>query len=139
MGPGRAIAARAGYLDASALVKLLVREPESAALGQALDAEERLVASEVLAVEAACVGHRRGIPVARVQAAVARVGLLPLSASVLRRTAQPFSRPLRALDAIHLATALETEDATVLFGYHAELLAAAAAEGLEVVAPGAGA
>lgn len=138
MGPRRAIVPQASYLDASALVKLIVPEPESAALAEALDSEERLVASELLAVEAACVGRRRGVPAARVRAVIAGVGLIPLSPAVLRRAAEPFSRPLRALDAIHLATMVEVDEARVLFAYDAELSEAARHEGLEVLAPAPG-
>lgn len=57
---GKEIAASAAYADASALVKLIFPESESQALDAALKAEDRVLASEIVAVELSCAVHGRG-------------------------------------------------------------------------------
>jgi hypothetical protein len=53
-----------------------------------------------------------------------------------RAGASAFSPPLRALGAVHLATALSmAEDLDAFFAYDADLCAAAAGEGLPVRSP----
>lgn len=49
---------RAAYLDASELVKLLRREPESAALRRALEDIPAWVSSELVDVELHCTARR---------------------------------------------------------------------------------
>ena len=65
------------------------------------------------------------------------VHLLPLTSGLLDRAARLPDPGLRALDAIHLASALSIrEDVTAFVGYDRRLADTAAAEGFEVVAPG---
>ncbi len=122
------------YADASALVKLLVREPESAEVAAVLAGGRRVVASALVAVELACVARRRGLGDAD-----AVLELLTLDAATLHdaRTFQT-TPPLRALDAVHLAAARRVAVAVgplELLCYDADLGAAARAAGLAVVAP----
>lgn len=135
MGPRGSIGAVA-YVDASALVKLLIPEPESLALEEALENELSVTSSAVLAVELFCTAYRRGLPASGVERILARVPLLPLGDPILRAAQQRWSRPLRALDAIHLASARAVrEDLRVLYTYDGEMEAAAKAAGLPVAAP----
>lgn len=129
---------RLAYLDASALVKLFKPERETAALIGALEAWPTRVSSCVIAVEAACAAHRidTADAITRADAAVTRIELVSLSEAILTRARRPHDPPLRALDAIHLATAIELGDAVGSFiGYDDDLLIAARAAGLTVESP----
>ena len=127
------------YLDASAIVKLFKPEHESVSLAEALGAYDLWVSNEVVAVEALCTARRAGggAMVAAAEALMASVELMPLTASLRERAAAPFDRPLRALDAIHAATAVSVaEDLAAVVTYDADLFGALEAEGLAVFAPG---
>jgi predicted nucleic acid-binding protein len=132
------------YLDASALVKLFVPEPESEALNQALVGAKDVIVSDLALTEMASALGRR-----------AREGRLTLTESRrLYREAEKLTTscrpaeltpsihrraerilllsqkvPLRALDALHLATALDAEAVTIVT-YDPRLRDAAAAHGL---------
>jgi hypothetical protein len=126
------------YIDASAMVKLFVSEPESVALKAAVSSEwPFLIASEVLSIEAARAALRAGrsdlAPVARWLQSVA---LLPLTAEIRKGAARVGPPALRALDAIHLATALSaSERIGAVLTYDQRLASACADAGLRVVAP----
>lgn len=128
------------YLDASAIVKLFKPEPESVRLAEALAGYDLWASSEAATVEAVCTARRAGGEemVAAAQSVVAALELIPFSPAVRRRAEAPFDRALRALDAIHAASALAlADDLAAVFAYDADLAGALEAEGLEVVAPGA--
>jgi uncharacterized protein len=124
------------YLDSSALVKLMVLEPETAALRRELQHWPQRVSSLLAAVELSRVALRLGhltIP------AAARVlaGLRVLSIDQIAQTAAQIGSPrLRSLDAIHLATAqsLGTQ-LGVLITYDQRMLAEARALRLPHAAP----
>jgi predicted nucleic acid-binding protein len=115
------------YLDASAIVKILLREADGGAARSLWRTAERRTTSVVAYVEAraamaAAVRDRRLAPVAvealrleldrrwrQCQPVALDDRLLSLAASVGDREG------LRALDAIHLATALYVADARTLF------------------------
>lgn len=129
---------RAAYLDASAAVKLFKPEPESAALADALTGYELWVSSEVVAVESACAARRVGEKetLAEAAAVVARLELVRFTSELRTSAASAFAKPLRALDAIHLATALALRDRIDAFVvYDLDLIAAAAGEGLPILRP----
>lgn len=129
---------RAAYVDASALVKLFKAEPETAAFRDALDNWPVRVASELIRVEAICTARRIGGEdvLARASAALERVTLVPVSQQVVELAADEHARPLRAMDAIHLATALTVrDDLGAVFVYDADLHAAADAHELNPLAP----
>ena len=102
------------YLDSSALVKLVLRERESAALTNAISGT-RLVSTELALVELPRAGHRavaQGIVgdarllFERVDRLLRRVILVPLDRGQLV-LASSFQDPdLRSLDALHLAAAM---------------------------------
>lgn len=126
------------YADTSSLVKFLVAEAESAALTRAIGAV--LVTSSVLAsVELRAVVRRRGIPDGESLATeiLRSLRLLPLSDEVFRSAHELPSRPpLKALDALHLATLRGLGPRATLVAYDRELCDAARAEGFTVISPG---
>ena len=127
----------AAYLDASAAVKLLVAEAESAALAALLNATALWISSEILDVELGCFTDRHDAPLltdrSRLAGKFEFVAFLP---EVRERAAAPFTPPQRALDAIHLATALHLGMETLVFvSYDRQQLAAAEACGLSCLSP----
>lgn len=128
----------AAYLDASALVKLFKAEPETAALRAALADWPVQVASELIRVEAVCTARRLGDKetLQRATEALERVSLIPISPEIIELATDSHTPPLRAMDAIHLATALAMrEDLGAIFVYDGDLHAAAGAHGLNPLAP----
>jgi predicted nucleic acid-binding protein len=138
------------YLDASALVKLLVPEPESGALNQALLGVEDVVISDLALTETASALERRrreqSLPPAEsrrlyreAQKLAAACRSAEITPPVHRRaerlllTASLVS--LRTLDALHVALALEAGAAT-LVTYDPRLRDAASSQGLFVATPG---
>ncbi|MEI4271034.1 type II toxin-antitoxin system VapC family toxin [Klenkia sp. LSe6-5] len=126
------------YLDTSAAMKLLVEEPESAALAEELvrsASDGPLLAAWLLHTELHCAARRHpgDIEVAIVQTVLANVSLVDVTRGDLL-TAPTLPGRLRSQDAVHLAVALRL-GATHLITYDAELAAAAVAAGMVVVAP----
>lgn len=124
------------YLDTSAAVKLVVQEPESATLARWLAAWPRWGSSEILLVELPCVAQRLRAEPLKADRVLRRTQIVAFSAAVRDRAAAPFSPPQRALDAIHLATALHLDLPELVFvSYDEQQLAAAAADGLTCASP----
>jgi predicted nucleic acid-binding protein len=129
------------YLDTSALMKLIRREPESHTLADWLDAQTPAawVSSTLIEVELPR-ALRRVEPslLADVPAIVARVARYEVD-EVVRAAAAAYPDPaLRSLDAIHLVTAdaVFGSQLTAFVTYDERLLTAAAAAGLPTAAPG---
>ncbi len=125
------------YLDASALVKLVLDEPESPALREDLAGWPRRTTSRIAIVELIR-SVRRADP--RLEPVAARalrgVVLLTLSDRVLRVAARLEPRSVRAIDALHVASALGVRDALIAFvSYDRRQLEAAAALGLPIASP----
>jgi predicted nucleic acid-binding protein len=127
------------YLDSSALVKLAVTEPETAALTDWLghSANTVRVSSPIVRVEVPRAVWRSdpgSLPQAYM--VVRRVRDIRITASVLTRAAGARPVALRALDAIHLASALAVRhDLTAFVCYDKRLLAAAQEAGLPTASP----
>lgn len=128
-------------MDASALVKLVLPEPESGALVAALAGGPELITSTVGAIET-----HRAILAAGGDDELADEAERVLDAVTLVAITEPIRRAagalrpafLRTLDAIHLATALSFgEELAAFVAYDRRLAEAAGAAGLEVRAPGA--
>jgi predicted nucleic acid-binding protein len=133
------------YLDASALVRLFVQEAESDSLNEALlDAFGVILSDLALTEMASALGRRtREGVLTQMQARNLHREAIKLTAScrhveltppVHRRAEQLLlsSRmPMRALDALHLATALEAGAATIVTFDHS-LRDVASAQGLFV-------
>jgi len=138
MGPRRAVTATTAYLDASAAVKLLRPEPETPALRAALAAIAGHVSSELLEIELRCVAHREGGEelIDRAGRICAALDLLPYTSAIRARAGDTFVPAQRALDALHLATALDLRlEALVLVTYDTRQARAARTAGLDVAAP----
>lgn len=134
------------YLDASALVKLLVPEPESDSLNQALAGAEDVVVSDLAITETASALGRRTREGLLTRAESRRLYRETTNLAASCRGAEvtpPVHRraerllltrsiiPFRALDALHVALALEAGAAT-LVTYDPRLREAAASQGLFV-------
>jgi predicted nucleic acid-binding protein len=129
----------AAYVDASALVKLFKAERETEAFRAALANWPVQVASEIVRVEVVCTARRLGDEdvLRRARAALERISLVPLTPEIIELATDAHTPPLRAMDAIHLATALSMrEDLGAMFVYDSNLLAAAEAHRLNPLAPG---
>ncbi len=129
------------YLDSSALVKLALAGPESAALTAWLAERggQPLISSAL---------HRAEVPRAVWQAEpgalprgyklIKRIARVALSADVLDNSATLPPPELSPAQAIHLASALAVRhDLTAFVAYDERLLAAARDAGLPVASPGA--
>jgi uncharacterized protein len=130
-------AERALYLDSSAIVKLAVAEPESAALRRYLRRRRPLVTSALARTEVARAmlplgpaAVRRGLDV------LGRLELVRVSDRILADAGAVLPPEVRSLDAIHLATMrhLGASLARVVT-YDERMSTAAAALGLAVLAP----
>ena len=129
----------AAYVDASALVKLFKAERETEAFRAALANWPVQVASEIVRVEVVCTARRLGDEdvLRRARATLERISLVPLTPEIIELATDAHTPPLRAMDAIHLATALSMrEDLGAMFVYDSNLLAAAEAHRLNPLAPG---
>ncbi|MGH9170575.1 MAG: type II toxin-antitoxin system VapC family toxin [Acidimicrobiales bacterium] len=130
---------RYAYLDTSAFVKLVVTEPESAALLRSMRRWPALVSCTLLRAEAIRAlnrsGHRDQVGVAR--RLFGAVHLLQVDEPLLDRAGELSPEMLRTLDAVHLAAALSLgSELAVLVTYDQRLAGAARAMGLEVASPG---
>lgn len=125
------------YLDSSALVKLVLVEPESAALTDELELWAQHVSSIIAEVEVHRAALRSKQSPERADALLQRLWLVALD-DPRRESAQRIGSPfLRALDAIHLASALSLGDDLGAFCcYDRRLRAEAEAAGLTVLSPG---
>lgn len=130
-------AERATYVDSSALVKLAVREPESAALRRYLRRRRPLVSSALARTEVVRALLPFGSDAARRgRDVLARVDLLRVNDRVLDAAGLLAPADLRSLDAIHLASAEQFgTDLRAFVTYDERLANAAADRGLRVVQP----
>ena len=126
------------YVDTSAILKLVVDEPESAAAAEYLSTTvpsgHRLVASMLLYAELHCAARRRRLGSEPVNTVLSGINLVDVARSDLMYAAALPGR-LRSADAIHLATAIRLQ-ADLMIAYDGELLAAAVDAGVTVLSPG---
>jgi uncharacterized protein len=127
------------YLDSSALVKLAVTEPESAALAAWLAerADQALVSSALHRAEVLrAIWRAEPGALPRGQRIIRRIGRVGLSNDVLDNAATLPPGKLGTAGAIHLASALAIKRDLVSFvAYDEDLLAAAREAGLPVASP----
>lgn len=121
------------YLDASAVVKLLVAEAETPALAEILHGQE-IYSNALVAVELHRAVRRRGVDPEIVQPILDSLSLLEFSNSQLRVASSLPDQHLGALDAIHLASALIL-NADALITYDKQLASAALRAGMHSMAP----
>jgi uncharacterized protein len=127
------------YLDSSALVKLAITEPESAALADWLAerADQALVSSALHRTEVLrAIWRAEPGALPRGQRIIRRIGRVALSYDILDNAATLPPAKLGTAGAIHLASALAIRRDLVSFvAYDEELLAAAREAGLPVDSP----
>ena len=128
---------RATYLDSSAVVKLVIAEPESTALRQFVRRRRPLVTSALARTEVL----RAVIPVGEVAVSRGRevlqvLDLVRVNDRVLDAAASLLPAEIRSLDAIHLATAqLLGEDLGRIVTYDERMVDAAKQLGLPTASP----
>lgn len=132
------MAARSAYLDTSAFVKLIVAEPESAALRARLQRWPERASAALLRAEAVRALRRSGNGhlVGSARRLFGAVHLIRVDESLLDRAGDLEPAELRSLDAVHLAAALSIGSELGAFVTYDERLAdAASASGLDVESP----
>jgi predicted nucleic acid-binding protein len=131
------------YLDASALVKLVRAEPETDALLAVL-VESDLLSSELALTEVPrairrATAHDPALArslMARAGELLDAVALLPVDRALLTAAGALEEPALRALDAIHLAAAIDVSPIDAFVSYDERQSAAARLAGLRTVSPG---
>lgn len=132
------------YLDSSALVKLIWAEPESRSLSGFLG-DASLVSSELVLTEVPRAIRRATVRTANLpsqqliehaEALLDATALLPLDRALLAGAGALSEPALRALDAIHLAAALDLSPIDAFVSYDDRQAAAARLAGLRTVSPG---
>jgi predicted nucleic acid-binding protein len=125
------------YLDSSALVKLVVREPESAALLAHLDVPAERASCALARVEVVRAVRPHGArAVARARQLLDRVALVSLDDALLDDAAELGGEQVRSLDAIHLAAARALgAELSELVTYDVRMADAAGGLGIPTSAP----
>jgi predicted nucleic acid-binding protein len=127
----------ATYLDSSAIVKLVVAEPQSSALRRFLRRRRPLISSALARTEVvrAMFGEgERGV--ARARVVLARLDLVRVNDRVLDAAGELLPAELRSLDAVHLATARQLgSDLGHVVTYDDRVLHAARELGLATATP----
>lgn len=128
---------RLTYVDSSAIVKLVIAEPESKALRRYLARRQPLVSSALARTEVS----RALLPsgpeaVARGQETLRRMQLLRVNDRVLSEAGRIEPAEVRSLDAIHLASAAQLGSAVKqIVTYDTRLAEAARSIGWRVATP----
>lgn len=128
-------------------MKLVVEEPESAALREWLGKDAAMVSSVIghvetmravaIAAETERSAGREGDAMRDAATGVLqRVELMALDGATMERASSVLPTRLRTLDAIHLASALEVSVLAALVTYDDRLAEAARSAGISVVQPG---
>ena len=124
------------YVDASALVKLVVEEPESAAMNRWFVESNIALTSRVGIVETIRASSRRVHDPTHREAVLRDVEVIELDSAIAEVAAMLQPSLVRTLDAIHLASALAVAaDLDAFVTYDDRLADAARALGLPVVRP----
>lgn len=132
------------YADASALVKLVRDEPESAALRSYLAGADlvscELVLTELPRAVRRAASHDSRLPrdvlLERAHELLEALGLIPVDRGVLACAGALSEPALRALDAIHVAAAVSIHPFDAFVTYDDRQAAAARLAGLRTTAPG---
>jgi len=125
------------YLDSSAIVKLVIDEPESGALRRFLRRRRPLVSSALARTEVLRALLLEGeVGIARGRSVLARLDLIRVNDRVLNAAALLLPPDLRSLDAIHLAAAqLLGGDLDQIATYDERMISAAQLLGLTTASP----
>lgn len=125
------------YLDSSAIVKLVVREAESAALRRWLrDHPVRMVSALARVEVLRAVRSQGGRALTRARRVLDRIVVVAIDDDVLEAAAELDVAVARSPDAIHLATAVGLRaDLDFVVTYDARMAAAAEVLEIDVAAP----
>ena len=128
---------RRPYFDSSALVKLVVREPESRALRAFLRQHPGGSTCALARVEVVRAVRKQGaVAIGRARALVERFDLLRIDDALLDAASLLPADELRSLDALHLAAAQRLgRDLAVVVSYDERMLHAAKTLGMPVASP----
>ncbi len=132
------MSAEVWYSDSSALVKMVIAEPESKALTRWLVGKTRFAACDLVRVEVVRAVHASDpAAVPRAWQVIGELALIRLGGDLYEPAAVLDPPSLRSLDALHLASALSigAELAGVLT-YDQRMIEGAEALGMSVVSPG---
>lgn len=132
------------YADSSALVKLVLDEPESPGLRMYLGGSDlvscALTLTEVPRAVRRAADRDRTLPLdtllERTGELVEAIALLPLDRTILAAAGALTEPALRALDAIHVTAAVDVSPLDAFVTYDERQAAAARLAGLRTVAPG---
>jgi uncharacterized protein len=132
------------YADASAIVKLVVDEPESSGLRAFVDGGDlascELILTELpRAIRRAAARDERlplDLLIARAGQVIDSLALAPLDLDLLRAAGALAEPLLRALDAIHVAAAASLGPIDAFISYDQRQSAAARLAGLRTMSPG---
>ena len=125
------------YLDASAIVKLVVAEPETPVLRRYLRGHRDRITSDLAVTEVlrAAARHDESV-VVRADEVLSRLDRMRVTPRIAERAGRLDPSELRTLDALHVATALEISgDLDALVAYDQRLLEAASVHRLPTVSP----
>lgn len=124
------------YLDASAIVKLVLAEPESLEMARWHVESERVSTSLVGVIETRRAVARRAHDSVHLERVLSGIEVIAVTARLGERAASIAPADVRTLDAIHLATAISIGSSLTSFvTYDNRMAAAARALGLPVVSP----
>ncbi len=130
------------YLDSSAILKLVIAEPETPALIELLGRHPDRVSSALARVEVLrAIRRARGSPaeLRRAEDVLLRIALIRIDDDIIARAADLPPYEIRSLDAIHIASALAIRDElAALISYDKRLASAAAKLNIPVLVPGKG-
>lgn len=128
---------RVAFCDSSALVKLVVEEPESAALRETLVTFSKVAASDLAAVEVPRAIRRRDPGrVAVAHRLVRNLDIVTIDSGVVERAASLDPPDLRSLDGLQIACALRLARLEPVFiAYDKRIVRAASLAGLRVLSP----
>jgi predicted nucleic acid-binding protein len=125
------------YVDSSALVKIVIEEADSPALGRyfAEFSLDRQLTAAISRTELVRAVARRGATGDNARKALSKLDFVAITSSLLDDAAALAPPELRTLDAIHLTAALSAPDLRALVTYDRRLADAAEQAGLPVVSP----
>jgi uncharacterized protein len=124
------------YVDASALVKVVLDEAESVAMRRWYVESDEVVTSIVGVIETRRAIARSAFDASHLEAILRSVGAVRLDPVIARSASALAPSTMRTLDAIHLATAIALGgDVDAFVTYDDRMAEAARAVGLPVVRP----
>ncbi len=126
------------YLDTSALGRVVLGEPDSAAIADSLAGFDAIVSSRLLRIDLHRMGLRAGISHEEIESWLGGLALVPMDEETVQAAEAIAPASVATLDAIHLATAVRLAaggHVGSIMTFDAQLAQGASEHGLDVVAP----